>query len=302
MQAMVLAAGFGTRLRPYTLVRPKPLFPILNEPLLILLLDKLKQAGCRRVVVNCHHLADQIEAAVAGRDEVILQYEPEILGTGGSLRRATDHFDDGPVLVMNGDIYHDINIHRLLEHHRQSPCSVTLAMHKYPRFHAVNVSKDKVRGFGQNSCGPGEEMLAFTGIHVLDRQVIGQIPASGFFHIIDLYGKLAKQSLVGSLRVDGCFWQDIGTTADYLDLHRHLLVDCRVEDPSAQPASAWKVSPEAVVAPDVVLEGWGVIGSGASIGRGSRLSCCVVWENARVNAGEQLADTIIGPWDDLLDR
>ncbi|MCI5129172.1 MAG: nucleotidyltransferase family protein, partial [Candidatus Electrothrix sp. AUS3] len=110
MQAMLLAAGFGTRLRPYTLVRPKPLFPVCNIPLLHILLDKLVDAGCDRIVVNCHYLADQIKEAVERRPEVILQYEKEVLGTGGGLRKALEHFQDQPdtpVLVMNGDIFHD---------------------------------------------------------------------------------------------------------------------------------------------------------------------------------------------------
>lgn len=284
MQAMILAAGFGTRLRPYTLIRPKPLFPICNVPLLHILLDKLTTAGCKRVVVNSHYLADQIAAAVADRPEVILQHEQEVLGTGGGLRKALPHFSEGPVLVMNGDIYHDLNLNALLAAHAAGGSTVTMALHDFPRFNTVRVRGNKILGFGQAAIG--EELLAFTGIHVVERDVIAQIPASDFFHIIDLYETLAQAGQIVSFRGDGCFWQDIGTPDDYLDLHRRLLADKK---------PTWAISNQAHIGAGVVLEDWGAVGVGASIGTDAKLSRCIVWENSSVSSGAQLADQIICP-------
>ena len=291
MQAMLLAAGFGTRLRPYTLIRPKPLFPILNVPLLHILLDKLVAVGCGKVVVNCHHLAEQIEAAVVGRPEVILQFEPEILGTGGSLRKALPLFDNGPVLVMNGDIYHNIDVHGLLDYHLKNDHLVSMAMHDYPRFNTVQVSNGRVVSFAGQESGIEGETLAFTGIHVLDKNVIARIPEAGFFHIIELYKRIAAVGKVGSLRVDGSFWRDIGTPGDYLDLHHELL--CHQEPGLTAPR--WCVSKDARVAEDVVLNDWGAIGPGARICSGAVLSRCVVWDGAFVGSGQQLAGTIVCP-------
>ncbi len=281
---MILAAGFGTRLRPYTLVRPKPLFPILNVPLLHILLDMLKEAGCERVVVNCHHLADQIEAAVADRSEVILQYEPEILGTGGSLRKALPLFDDEPTLVMNGDIYHDIDIGALMAQHRATDCSVTMAMHDYERFNSVHVQGDRVVGFSADNRDVAGQLLAFTGIHVLDRDVIEQIPDNRFFHIIDLYEQLARDNQVTIMRVDGSFWRDIGTPEDYLTLHRELL--------NIRKGDSWCIDEQATVT-DVVFEDWGAVGAGAVIGRGAQLTRCVVWDNVKIASGQRLTDMIV---------
>jgi mannose-1-phosphate guanylyltransferase len=275
---MLLAAGFGTRLRPYTLLRPKPLFPVCNVPLLHLLLDKLVQAGCERAVVNCHHLADQIIAAAADRPEVILQHETEVLGTGGGLRKALEHFTEKAVLVMNGDLWHDIDLQGLMAAHKQGNFAVTMALHDHPRFNSVHVSGSAVSGFGPNG------KLAFTGIHVVSRAVIEQIPAVGFFHIIDLYAKLAQAGQIGFVRVDGCFWQDIGTPADYLDLHRRLL---------AGKEKSWIISSQAKIGSDVALEDWGVIGPGAIIGSGTRLSRCVIWEDAVIAPGLWLTDQIV---------
>ncbi len=288
MQAMLLAAGFGTRLRPYSLIRPKPLFPICNVPLLHILLDKLVEAGCEQVVVNCHYLADQIAAAVADRPEVILQHESEVLGTGGGLRRALASFADESILVMNGDVYHDIDLRRLLEAHVAGNFSVTMAMHDYPRFNSVQVRTGQVRGFLTGGGSADKNLLAFTGIHVLKREVIEQIPAKGFFHIIDLYKELALLGQIGCLRVDGGFWRDIGTPADYLDLHRQLLC-------AENGEPSWNISEQAKIGEGVEFRDWGTVGSGAVIKAGAHLSRCVVWEGARVAADELLTDTIVVP-------
>lgn len=284
MQAMILAAGFGTRLRPYTLICPKPLFPICNVPLLHILLDKLAAAGCGRVVVNSHHLADQIAAAVADRPEVILQHELEVLGTGGGLRKALPHFSEGPVLVMNGDIYHDVDLNALLAAHAAGGCAVTMALHDFPRFNTVRVRGNKILGFGNAAIH--EELLAFTGIHVVELDVIAQIPALGFFHIIDLYEMLAQAGQIGCVRVDGCFWQDIGTPQDYLDLHRRLLADKK---------PAWAISNQAHIGAGAVLEDWGAVGAGALIGTDVKLSRCIVWEKSSISSGAQLTDQIVCP-------
>ncbi|MCI5164993.1 MAG: nucleotidyltransferase family protein [Candidatus Electrothrix sp. GM3_4] len=292
MQAMLLAAGFGTRLRPYTLVRPKPLFPICNIPLLHILLDKLVALGCERIVVNCHYLPEQIKAAIADRPGVILQHETEVLGTGGGLRKALEHFQDGPVLVMNGDIYHDIDLAGLVTAHAASGNAVTMALHNFPRFNSVLVQQDRVRDFLSNKevikkiKGEGSEeqrLLAFTGIHLVNRAVLEKIPSGCFFHIIDLYRELAKAGKIGLTRIDGSFWQDMGTPDDYLDLHRHLL--------SSQTPS-WQIHESAVIGKDVQFKDWGAVGPRAVIGDGAQLTRCVVWEGAEVAAGIQLADTI----------
>ncbi len=272
MQAVLLAAGFGTRLKPYSALRPKPLFPVLNRPLLQHLLQKLRDSGVTRIVVNAHHLAGQIEAALADWPEAHLQYEAEILGTGGSLRRALPTLAREPVLVVNGDVYHDIPLRTLYEHHLASGNAVTLAMHDLPRFNCVRTRGDRVLGFDG-----GDHCLAFTGLQVVEPQVIARIPQDGFFHSIDLYRQLAPAGGIGFMRVDGFFWQDMGTPADYLLLHRLLL-------PEAPREARWLIAPTARLAADVRLRGWGCIGEGAVVAAGAQLKDCVVWDRARVMA------------------
>lgn len=279
MQAIVLAAGYGTRLRPYSTIRPKPLLPVRNRPLLHLLLEQLRSYDCFPVLVNSHHLGEQIVEALAAWPEVLVQQEQEILGTGGSLRRALERLENDPVLVMNGDIYHQINLEQVYHRHLLSRNEVTLALHDYPRFNKVDVVGDRVRRFRAQT-GAG---LAFTGIHVIDPEAIGRIPARGYFDIIELYRHLALEGRVGFCRVDGALWRDIGTPEDYLQLHAELLAD----------HSGWEVDPGARIGKDVVLEGWGCIGPGAVIGEGARLVNSVVWDGANVAPGTMCSETII---------
>lgn len=282
MQAILLAAGHGTRLRPYTNLRPKPLFPVCNRPLLHRLLDQLRACDCSPILVNCHHLAEQVRAALPAWPELLVQFEPEILGTGGSLRRALDRLDNDPVLVVNGDLYHDIDLEQVYHRHLRSKNDVTLALHDSPRFNTVGVEGDRVRSFGN---GEGEQ-LAFTGIHVVDPEAIELIPTLGFHHIIDLYRDLAVQGRVGFCRVDGALWQDIGTPADYLQLHGELLAGRR------EP-TGWLIDPAARIGAGVVLESWGCIGPGAEIGDRAHLCRTVVWNGAQVAADSTWVDAIV---------
>ena len=282
MQAILLAAGYGTRLRPYSTIRPKPLFPVVNRSLLHLLLEQLRACNCSPILVNCHHLAAQIKTALVDWPKVLVQFEPEILGTGGSLRKALNRLDNDPVLVMNGDIYHDIDLERVYHQHLLSKNDVTLAMHAYPRFNTVGVADGRVRNFAAQD----GERLAFTGNHVVDPEVIEMIPENCFHHIIDLYQELAGQGRVGYCRVDGALWRDIGTPADYLQLHAELLAKGK------EPAG-WVIDPTARLGADVVLEDWGCIGPGAVIGERAHLCRSVVWDGAAVAAGRLSVDAIV---------
>lgn len=293
MQVMLLAAGFGTRLRPYSLIRPKPLFPVLNRPLLLVLLAMARRAGAARLVVNGHHLSPLIAHCLADQPGVIFQNEPEILGTGGSLREAMAHFSEAPLLVMNGDILHDIDIAALYRQHLASGNLVTMALHDCPRFNSVQVEEGRIRSF---SAGPDQRagLLAYTGIQVVNPEVILRIPAGRFFHIIDLYEELCREDAgIGFARVDGCLWRDIGTPEDYLGLHAELLTSGRSHSlPLPRAEGPWLVSPEAAVASGLQLSGWGCIGR-ARIGPDVSLANCVVWDDACIPAGTRLENAIV---------
>ena len=296
MQAMLLAAGFGTRLRPYTFIRPKPLFPVLNRPLLLILLDMLHHSGFTRIVVNGHYLADQIETAVAEVPDVRFQYEPEVLGIGGGLRRALPEFTDEPVLVMNGDTLHTIDLAALYDYHITSGNLVTLAMHDCPRFNTVLVKDERILTFQPDQNKAKSELLAFTGIQIVDPLIIRRIPDGRFYQSIDVYEDLARRGeKIGIYRVDDCFWRDMGTPRDYLTLHEELLAGkIKLPFEFSSPGDRWLIDEQARLEAGVDLVDWGCIGN-ARVGRDARLQRCVVWDGASVAPGSRLKDAIVTP-------
>jgi mannose-1-phosphate guanylyltransferase len=301
MKAMILAAGLGTRLLPYTLKRPKPLFPVLNRELLHLTVSRIRQAGAGDIVVNAHHLRLQIKKALQAETGIILQEEETILGTGGGLRLARSHLGEKPVLVVNGDIYHSIDYREVYRSHNETGPDVSLVLHDYPRFNDVAVDENlRVTGFRSRSAAAGmggTRLLAFTGIHVINPAVLELIPQDRPYCIIDCYRKLLQQGgVIRAHLATNHFWTDMGTPADYLKLHADLLAHTvPVYEELARTAADGPFAglQNAVIGRDVKLLDWVCLGNGARIEDGATLQRAVVWDGALVPAGSIIRDAII---------
>jgi mannose-1-phosphate guanylyltransferase len=283
LQAMILAAGFGTRLLPHTNVKPKPLFPILNQPLLLLTIQRLKRYGFDRIIVNCHHLREQIAESLADIDGVVVQQEEIILGTGGGLRRALSLMRDEPILVTNGDIYHTINYRELYQAHQENNCPVTLGMHDYPRFNTVATSGNRIAGFNKNmDC----KVLAFTGLHVVNPAILANIPDGVLSCIVDHYRELlATGESLAVYRTDQCYWTDMGTPEDYLALHEGLLrgsIPLWQEFHNAENGQIL-IDRDARLSGDFSVEKWCSIGK--ITGKHVHLSRVVVWDGVMLPDG-----------------
>lgn len=291
MQAMILAAGVGTRLLPHTLIRPKPLFPILNQPLLLLTIKRLQRLGFDHIVVNCHYLRDQIVASVGEIPGVVVLEEETILGTGGGLRAALKFFRDEPLLVTNGDIYHTVQLGEFYRYHIESKAPVTLAMHNYSRFNGVTVKEGKITSFDN---GDGYNQLAFTGIHMMNPEILGDIKPDSYSCIIDHYRKLLNDGIdISCYRAEDCFWTDMGTPDDYLNLHQGLLNN---DIPSWLELKTVRkpfcIDMKAKLPANVELAKWVCIG-GSHIEDGSHLERVVVWDDVHIPAGSRLVSVIV---------
>lgn len=214
MKALILAAGFGTRLKPYTDHIPKPLFEVNKRPVLDITINRLISSGCTGIIINTHHLHEQIESFI--RDQhytipVTTRYEPEILDTGGAIRNVSDFWDDDPFLVVNSDIITDINYADVYRHHLTHNHPATLVLHDYAEFNNVSVDEqDMIRGFHLGECQL--KKLAFTGIQVINPEVLTQIPAHRFTSSIALYKKLiSDKSGVAAFIAQNAYWADIGS-------------------------------------------------------------------------------------------
>ncbi len=295
MQAMILAAGFGTRLLPYTEKKPKPLFPLLNTPLLQITIEKLIQAGFDHIVVNTHHLRKQFREITAPYANVFLQEEEEILGTGGGLRQALANLRDEPLLIINGDVYHNIDLAALYRYHTSGEHKITLAVHDYPRFNSLEICDNKLLGFN----GRGKKgALAFTGIHVVNPEILEPIPLGTKSCIIERYASCVTAGDIISLsRTDDFFWTDIGTPEDYLDLHADILQG-KIHSRSLLEAVAdcynrYKIiSEKAIVGNNLKINDWACIGD-AYLGNNVTISRSVIWDGAEIPSNTHVMNSII---------
>ena len=291
MQAMILAAGLGTRLLPHTSIRPKPLFPILNKPILLLTIERLKNFGFDHILVNCHHLKEQIVETLESVEGVTLIEEEVILGTGGGLRGALPLMRDEPILITNGDIYHTVNLREMYLSHQRKCNDITLGVHDYLRFNTVSIEGDRVTAFRKEKKG---QTLAYTGLQVVEPKIFRDIPENRYSCIIDHYSSLLEHGHdIHYFRVDGCHWTDMGTVDDYLSLHEGLLTDkipCWQEIGSVR--KPYCIAKRAKLPAQLELEDWVSIGE-ARIGNKSHLQRCVVWDDVVVHGGMEIVNSIV---------
>ena len=223
MKGMILAAGLGTRLRPYTLHTPKPLFPIGGRPILDHAIDLLADAGCRRVIVNTHHLHHRMDAHLRSCDypvPVTAVHEPEILGTGGALANIRQFWEEEPLLVINADVVVRLDIRRLLSHHRRGAAAATLVVTDNTHFNSVLVKEDGgVTGFdgcGRSPAPEGLKCLTFTGLQIIEPAFLDHLPSEPVFSSIDVYRRMiASGHAVHAYLPEDMNWIDTGTPERY---------------------------------------------------------------------------------------
>ena len=237
MKAMILAAGFGTRLHPYTHYTPKPLFTIAGRPILDITIRRLVASGCSAIIVNTHHLHDQIIDFLTSQDyhiPVYTSFEPSILGTGGAIKNVAHFWDEEPFLVVNSDIVTDIDVKVVYRFHQTHTFPVTLVLHDEQKYNTVRVtSEGVVKGFDDSDVYPmseGNRVLAFTGIQVIDPEILDIIPENTFHSSIDTYRKTINEGDgVRAFIVSGHYWIDIGTPDSYRQAVRDSMAQMAFE-------------------------------------------------------------------------
>jgi NDP-sugar pyrophosphorylase family protein len=230
MRAMILAAGFGNRLRPLTNTIPKPLLPVAGTSLIVWNLLLLRRHGFREVVVNLHHLGPMIEQVVGdgSRFGVRITYsrEPVILGTGGGIKQAEQHFSGEPVLVVNGDTLFELNLDSLIAFHSQRQAAATLVLRKDPeaeRWGLVELGEQqrviRITGQGLPEKHPAEPRM-FAGIHILHPRLLRDVPKGKESSIIHAYvSAIERGETVLGFDLEG-YWSDVGTPERYAQAER----------------------------------------------------------------------------------
>lgn len=317
MQALILAGGKGTRLRPLTVYTPKPIVPVLNRPFILYQIDILSKAGIVDIVLSLSYQPDKIEDLLGdGSDHgVRLRYvtEPNPLGTGGAYRFAADEIR-GTTVVLNGDILTDIDISALIDFHNEKRSAATLALarvddpsayglveidggSKVVRFLEKPKPED-VQGLGINTIN--------AGIYVLEPTVLDVIPPKenrSFEY--DVFPELLKRGdpFFGYV-IENTYWRDLGTPASYLAAHHDLIAD-KMKHLENGTGSASEIATAAMIDRSSVIGAGCVIKPGARITRSALgpgvhveekavIEDSVIWGHTRVSTGAEVRGAVVG--------
>lgn len=239
MKAMILAAGYGTRLRPLTNTLPKPLLPVGGTPLIVWNLLLLRRHKFREVIINLHHLGPVIEHALGDGHRYGLRItysrEPVILGTGGGLKQVESFFNGQPMLVMNGDTLIEIDLEQVVDLHQARKPVVTMVVREDPdaaQWGLVEMDETqrihRINGRGRPD-SPGLLPRMFAGLHILHPRVLRRLPPAGTAsNIIDAYVEaLRDDELVLGFDTKG-YWSDVGTPERYAQAE-HDVLDARIK-------------------------------------------------------------------------
>jgi mannose-1-phosphate guanylyltransferase len=279
----------------------KTLIPVLNRPLLGLILAQVEEAGFSQVAVNSHHLSGQVQEFLAGQPwgfMLSVSPEPELLGTGGGLKQLGKILRGGPFLAVNGDILTDIDLGAVYRGHRKDAAS-TLVLHDCPPYNKVWVAEGAVVAVGEPPPGLLKDAaglpLAYTGVQVVGSRMLDYLPAGRPYDLVAAWRQaLAAGERLAAITVTGHFWQDLGTPAAYLAAHRRLLQGeapglARYFGPLADPF----LGPGGIVEAGVKFGGGVSLGAQVKIGRGAALRNTVVWDGAAIAPGVELEDCIV---------
>lgn len=317
-RAFLLAAGFGTRLRPLTEELPKPAWPLFDVPLAAHVLRLLHGTGVREAVVNLHYLPDAMkEALIPWIPEGFLvhwSFEPEILGTGGALEGWRDFLGKGPFFLANGDTYQELDLGAMADFHRAKGALGTLSLRRLPSGAKGPIEVDGagriVRFLSARAPGGGEgQPCDFTGVHCLEPGVLADLPGGPCCINAQVHARLVERGepLFGFLVPEGAFWSDLGTPERYLGAHRELLGAGRV--PPGCPGEVvlgrtrtgdgGEIIGPAYRGPGArVLEGarvgpLSVLGSGTTVGAGAVVQESVLWGCAKVVPGRVVRGVVL---------
>ena len=284
MRAMILAAGYGTRLWPLTLDRAKPALPFMGRPLVGYVAEYLARFGCGEIIVNLHHRPESVRFALGDGSDfgVKLSYieEPVILGTSGALDNARAFLEGDTFIVINGKIATDINLNDALETHRSTGALATLVLRPNAgreRYSTVEVEDGLVKSFGGYPAVVSDSSeleqavpapLMFTGIQILEPRIFDYIPRGIFSHsVTDVYIPAIARGERIAAHVSPGMWHELSTIQRYRDISLNLM---REEGRDLQ------------------------IGSGSIIEPGADVREAILWENVRVEAGARVRRSILG--------
>lgn len=324
MKAVVLAAGLGHRLEPFTRHLAKPMMPVANQPVMEHILRSLAASGIRDIFANLHYRPDDLRGYFGdgSRWGVSLQWflEPELTGPAGAVLRFAEALDEvEPTLVVSGDALHDIDLNALVALHREKGAMLTVVLRKVQdpgRFGVATAAPDgRIVSFTEKPDVPRDGWgLVSAGIYCVSAACLKRIPRGVPYdfgrHLIPA---LAAEGAAVYGFVTEAYWMDIGSPEALRQTNLDAITGrVRVALPGASSAPGVLVEPDAFIASSAKLTGPvlvgrearihegaeligpAVVGPGAELGEGSYVSQSVLLAKARVPAGGYLVGGLMG--------
>lgn len=317
MQALILAGGKGTRLRPLTVYTPKPIVPVLNKPFLLYQIEILRRAGIEDITLSLSYQPDKIELILGDGSDygVNLRFitEPHPMGTGGAYRFAAEAIRETTV-VFNGDILTDLDISKVIEFHRakNSEATLTLVPVENPAAYGL-VETDEDNRILRFLEKPSAEIIAAlpasninAGIYVLEPTILDLIPAgeNRSFEYNVFPDVLANEKPFYAFIMRNNYWRDIGTPESYREVHQDFLSG-KIKGFDLEKSAGSDVATAAVVDKNSVI-GAGcvvkpnarvinsVLGVGVHVEEKAVIENSVVWAHTRVSSQSEIRDAVIG--------
>jgi mannose-1-phosphate guanylyltransferase/phosphomannomutase len=328
MKAVVMAGGEGSRLRPLTLGRPKPMVPLVNRPMLEHVLLLLKRHGITDVVITVQYMATFIQNQLGdGADlgmSISYSVEEQPLGTAGSVRQAAEALTD-TFLVISGDALTDIDLSAVIEFHRQARAMATLTLYRVPsplEYGVVVTNADgRIREFQEKpSWSEVVTDTINTGIYVLEPSIFDYYERNQVYDFSkDLFPQLLRDEKPLFGYVAGGYWTDVGSLEEYVRATRDVLagkveVDwssgTEAQDGHEGDEGIWRapgvdIAPDAALHPPVylgpdskieagaIVHGPSVVGANTVVERGAHVDRSIVWRNAYIGAHSEVRGSLL---------
>jgi len=306
MEAIILAGGFGTRLKPLTYTRAKPLLPIINKPMVMHIIEMLPE-DVDKIILAVNYRKEQLEKYFkennCGKD-IIINDEPKPLGTGGAVKFAEKHLTDS-FLVLNSDIICSLNLKEMIEFHRRKNAVSTISLwpvENVSEFGVADVKKDgKIVDFVEKPrAEDAPSNLINAGAYFLDPMILDYIETG---KLVSMEKEIFPRIIKDTDRFYGYkfqgYWMDIGRISSYLDAHRFLLRENKVKNCIGENCEINGKIDKTSIGNNVIVEDEtkiesSVIYDNVKIGSKSVLFNCVIGENCRIGGNSILKNVVVG--------
>ncbi|MGH8102755.1 MAG: sugar phosphate nucleotidyltransferase [Chthoniobacterales bacterium] len=295
-QAFVLGAGLGTRLRPLTNDLPKPLVPIFQKPLITFAFDHLIDSGIEKFVVNTHRQPEAFASEFPENNyrglPITLINEPMLLETGGGIKNVETQLGRELFITYSGDVLTDLPIERLIKQHVDLKNDVTLVLRRTGLGSQIALRENRVVDIGNRHGIAGD--YDFANIALWNASIFQRLPPGQKISFIPVLANwISEEGKIGGVVSDDGKWYNIGSRADYLEVHR--IISRGDWRPIFVKDTDWPraVHPSAMVDPTAQIRGCSVVGKEGRVGAEAILEDTILWPGAQIASRSELVCCIV---------